>query len=455
MILARLLLTAAVIATAIHSVGAQASSADGVLALARGDYRRAIEILKPIAEDWRSDDIAAQFFMAGLYEAGRGVPVDPLRACALYVRAGSHLEHPFGRQAGPLFSALAGRGPEFNQECQLLAIVGFEHGFEPAVFELRPGHFVQWTLSTATVTYENRTRRHEMPYAHPGARFLPLRYTELATGPARALTRHFVEVFLWSPSTRSGPWELQWHIFEIVRDDVVRVGPLDPLVTVEGENPPARESVDVREYGVLRVDDEGYPEWEVLKGPHRQTERIESDAERREIRAAELARDAALKNTDWNRKVDVNREPALAYTDADGCGNVEVYGWTGDRTEVIVVRAAVPDVARSAGLLTYDLARDPMSISVETRVYGSPQHRFEFCTDLRITESGSQPPETWRAVAGTVTVELSAPGVRARAPHQRRATVTLSNVVVRNSVGTTVKASRPIRLTAIVGMFAG
>ncbi len=380
--LARLLLTVAVIATAIHSVGAQASSTDGVLALARGDYQRAIEILKPIADDWRSDDIAAQFFMAGLYEAGRGVPVDQLRACALYMRAGSRLEHPFGRQANALLGALVGRGEEFNKDCQLLAIVGFEHGFEPALFQLGPGNSVEWTLSTATVTYEGRTRRHEMPYAQPGARFLPLRYTELGTGPARAVTRHFVEVFLWSPSTRSGPWQLQWHIFEIVRDDVIRVGASEPLVTVEGENPPSKESFDVREYGVLRVDDEGYPEWAALKGPHPESERIESDAERREVRAAELARDAALKNTDWNRRDDVNRQPALTYTDADGCGHVAVYGWTADRNEVIFVRATAPDAARSAQSFTYDLARDLVNITVETRVYATPQHRFEFCTDV-------------------------------------------------------------------------
>ena len=40
------------------------TSEDGIRAALRGEYRRAAEILKPIAEDWRSDDTAAPFVMA-------------------------------------------------------------------------------------------------------------------------------------------------------------------------------------------------------------------------------------------------------------------------------------------------------------------------------------------------------------------------------------------------------
>ena len=73
----RLFLTAAIIITVVRCVSAQTGTADGVAALARGDYQRAAEILKPIAEDWLSNDTAAQFFMAGLYQTGRGVPGGP------------------------------------------------------------------------------------------------------------------------------------------------------------------------------------------------------------------------------------------------------------------------------------------------------------------------------------------------------------------------------------------
>ena len=120
------------------SVSAQTATADGVVALARGDYQRAVEILKPIAEDWQTDDTAAQFFMAGLYEAGRGVPLDPLRACALYMRASSNDDSPFGRKAFALIRAKIASDGEFNEECQLLATVGFDHGFEPVTFHSGP-----------------------------------------------------------------------------------------------------------------------------------------------------------------------------------------------------------------------------------------------------------------------------------------------------------------------------
>ena len=159
----RLFLTAAIITTVVGGVSAQTGTADGVAALARGDYQRAAEILKPIAEDLRTNDTAAQFFMAGLYETGRGVPADPLRACALYMRAASNHDNPFGQEAFiAVCSRSIARGREFDQECQLLANIGFDHGFEPVTFDLGPGHSIEWTLTAATVTYEGRTRREEM-----------------------------------------------------------------------------------------------------------------------------------------------------------------------------------------------------------------------------------------------------------------------------------------------------
>ena len=185
--LSRLSFIAVIVLTVVGDVAGQTTTADGVAALARGDYQRAAEILKPIAEDSQTSDVAAQFFMAGLYETGRGVAADPVRACALYVRAASQHEHPFGSEAAPLFATFSPRGQRFRRECDLLAGIGFNHGFDPVTFDLGPGHSIEWTLMAATVTYGGRTRREEMVFTDREARFLPLRHTKLATGPTRSL----------------------------------------------------------------------------------------------------------------------------------------------------------------------------------------------------------------------------------------------------------------------------
>ena len=104
---------------------------------------------------------------------------------------------------------------------------------------------MEWKLTTATVTYDGQTKRRQMPLpVSRGERFLPLQLTELATGPTRALTRHFIEVFVWLPSGKAGPWKLQWLVFEVVRDEIITVGVSDSLTTAEGDAPPRPEIFD-------------------------------------------------------------------------------------------------------------------------------------------------------------------------------------------------------------------
>jgi TPR repeat protein len=76
-------------------VPAQTTTADGVEAFVRGDYQRAADILKPIAEKSPLPDYAARFLMGAMYENGLGVTADQMRACASYMRAA------LGRRALP------------------------------------------------------------------------------------------------------------------------------------------------------------------------------------------------------------------------------------------------------------------------------------------------------------------------------------------------------------------
>ena len=140
-----------------------------------------------------------------------------------------------------------------------------------------------------------------------------------------------------------------------------------------------------------------------------------------------MVRDAALKKVDWKQQSDVNRPPSGSYADADGCGWLQVFGWSVDRTEAIVARAASPQPETFVQPGTFDLARDSPSISVSVFVYPQPQRQFDFCSDVKVVLPDELGPQPWRAVAGAMTIELSPPGVRARSPHLRRATITLTN----------------------------
>jgi len=185
------------------AANAQTSTADGVDALVRGEYQRAAEILKPIAErSWGVGDDVATFFMATLYENGLGVQRDPVRACALYLRASLQMSPspgPFPAQAQALGQVLQpSMSQAQNAECLLLTQLGFEHGFQPAIFQLEQRHSIRLDLSTetlrveATITYEGKEKRAtvEAAWVPSGVRFLPIEHTELTTGrPEPALHR--------------------------------------------------------------------------------------------------------------------------------------------------------------------------------------------------------------------------------------------------------------------------
>lgn len=419
---------------------AQTTTADGVDAFVRGDYPRAVEILKPAAESWPGDPVAA-FFMATLYESGRGVPGDPLSACALYVRA---FNSPFSRQAESLAQAFFLTSRSAIEECTLLAQIGFDHAFQPVTFTLEQGHWIAVDIRGATVTYEGKEKRIDLGLATGGIRFLPVEHTELAVGPARETRRHFIEFFTWIPG-QPQTWTLFWHVYEAVRNDLVPITSSE-LVTIAAERPPT-DRFDVRALARLRVNEKGDAEWAVLKEPN-QPEVIETEAERREVREERRAREAADARVDWKRVRDPQRAPELIYADAGGCSNLFVYGRSADRTEAITLRADKEVLGLSTAPRTFDLAAQHSNLEVLVHVYERPVRSWPFCTDAGVSTG---PEEMWRATRGTVTIELSPPGVRAVTPLAYRATIHIAGAEFVSAAGVRVRQVQPITLTAIVG----
>ena len=257
-----ILVVALVAFASVTELRAQGSTGDALVALARGDYDAAARILKPTAESDTSSDTAAQFLMATLYEAGRGVPMDRLHACALYHRASVNMEAPFGDQASRLMRAMfLAQGVEWFADCQALANLGFDHRFEPVTFDLASGHSVAWDLRGATVTYRGQTKPFPMRLGMRGAAFLPLLQTTLNSNGTPSARRHFVEVFVWQPA--GDTWTLAWHLFEIIGDELVQVT-VEPALLKRTRRPPPSDPMDPRALVTVRTNEAGLAEWAIL-----------------------------------------------------------------------------------------------------------------------------------------------------------------------------------------------
>jgi len=417
------------------------TTADGVDAFLRGDYPRAAEIFTPLVSPLRPPDHVAEFFLAAMYENGLGVPVDPSRACALYSRASVDSTGLFGSQAAPLMQALSQTlGPARFSECVSLSTVGFDHGLEKTTFQLGPGHRVVWDLTGATVSYDGREKHTDTALARTGSIFLPLQHVQLMAGPDRLRRRDFVEAFMWRPTTDVRTWSLEWRLFEVVLDDVVPAGG-GALTTAFGSRPPSALPFDLHDVVRLRVNDTGDVECEAAGLTGTRTTVIESPAAREARRTRELARAEAEKHVPWDRLLDTARRPTLAYMEADSCGSLLVYGWTGDRSEAIAIRADENLLQLSTDVRTFDLAAPQGRLEATLHVYERPQRQWWFCTDV-LPPPGAVTEATWRAVRGTISIEL---------PQPTLATIHIRGAEFVSDSGARVQQIRPITLTATLG----
>ena len=429
---------------------ADAATVTALAAILRGDYARAVELLSPLVENWAENVHApAALFLGMLYERGLGVPQNPTRACALYAR-GEAGGGPLGEVAGQLMRTHLDTA-SVGLECQLLANVGINNGFTPALFSLDNDHWVSIDLDLkkqdveAAVSYQGKEQhvRLDAPMS-TGAVFLPIQYTALDLAQTR---RHFIEIAAWLPQSES-QWALQWSLTEIMQAEVTKVAS-ETLTTFEGAMPPTDVSVELRELVTLRVNESGSAEFVIGDGPDARREGIPTLAERRETASEETRRKSAAEKVDWKRRRDPERAPSLNYADADGCDDLLIHAWSSDHTETLAIRADRDLLQLSTKPRVIDLATMPADFEVIADVFDRPQGQ-RFCTDAIAIPEGTR-QETWRAVAGTVSIQLSEPGIRARNPQQYRATIQIDNAEFLGPTGATVKAPRPIRLTAVAG----
>jgi len=435
---------------------AQTAAADGVDAFLRADYSRAVAILQPLAERPWLPDHTAEFFMGALYDDGFGVPADPLRACAMYIRASGDRDSAISAVASELVRARQrSLGHEVFTTCNWHANVGFDHRFDPVTIALDQGHWIAWDLKGATVTYRGVDKRRELPLASRGAVFLPLRHTELATGDARSDRRHFIELFKWEPLGQPRSWRLLWILFEVVGEELISVAS-EPLLTASGDTPPTGDQ-DVEANARLGVNDRGDAEWTIVSGPTPRNAVIESEADRQERRAAaQQARDrqAEAARIDTSRRYDVRRLPELAYPEgnAGGCSDVLLYGWTRDRSEAI---SALVSKSLLQGSMTasFDLTAQRPGLEVLLHVYERAITESLFCTDVFTLPRPKE--EVWRAVGGTLSIQLFPPGIPGRPAFMYRVVIRISGAQFVSGSGARVNQAQPITLTGIVGWIPG
>ena len=248
-------------------VAAQATTGDGVQALLRGDYEAAARILKPLAEDSPQPDPIAQFFLASLYDSGRGVARDRFRACGLYSSAVA-TANPLAQQASDIAQNIREPWAAALPDAAACAPANAFPwaGASPASFTLGPAHWVRLDAESTTIGFEGAERRTAASRAGPGIVYLPMRYTPVDVSKPSAMRRHFIQSFIWH---RNGPsdvstWSLGWFLDEIIGGEMFTVAGDPRLITITAPRPPA--AIDTSRLLELRVNATGEAEW-VLDDP--------------------------------------------------------------------------------------------------------------------------------------------------------------------------------------------
>lgn len=246
---------------------AQSTTEDGIRAMLRGDYRSAIRILRPLADDTAHPDPAAQFFLGILYDTGHGS--GNTRACGLFLRAAGR-PNPFATQSAALGAILR---EQLGDSVSILCVAdeGWQGG-PPLSFTLGPDHRIVFADTSVRVTYKEHEQSTTL-VPSPDVVILPIHYTPLTLTRPTAARRHFFQWFTWLRDTTapSTSWKLYWALSEVVADQWNLVAS-EVLSVVSSPTPPA--SQDVSNLVRLQVNANGEAEFTIVGGSAPRTEVI-------------------------------------------------------------------------------------------------------------------------------------------------------------------------------------
>jgi len=251
---------------------AQSSPEDGIRAPLGGDYRAAIRILRPLADNPERPDPVAQFFVGILYEAGAGVRRDAGRACGLFLRS-SASEHPFSQQAAA-FAALIAQ--QLGEQARILCVANERwQGGPPLSVVLDSDHQIVFTDTSITVTYGDEEMRATVR-PQEGV-WDQIQYTPIEL---KGVRRHFLQWCRWTPDSVADPssWTLDWGLSEVVGGQWMPIAWEKSVTTVKGSSRP--ESFNPAQLVHLQVNATGEVEFTVLGGPSPRTEAVQRQAKR-------------------------------------------------------------------------------------------------------------------------------------------------------------------------------
>lgn len=249
---------------------AQSTTEDGIRAMLRGDYRSAVRMLKPLADDFAHPDPVAQFFLAVLYETGNGVGRDEGHACSLFLRSASR-DHPFTTQS----ATLAAFFREQYGDGAALICPGNEtfRGGPPQTISLGSERQITFTDTSVCFVHGSQETRTLWKWP-PEAIILPILYTPLDVRKPVSTKRHFLQIFEWIPDESRNPssWTLTWGLLEVVGDQWLMPVWEKDVAIVNGSASP--ETRDVGSFVQLRANASGEAEFSILSGSRARVEVI-------------------------------------------------------------------------------------------------------------------------------------------------------------------------------------